>query len=213
MTPWRWKLCPPVRPEAPGGKLIHAANTSLDGYLEDEDGSFDWSVPDEEVHAFWNEHERHIGTSLHGRRTYETMRVWESDDWLTTEPAVVREDAEIWRDADKVVYSSTLAEVSAAANRRSPGASDPTSSCWTIDGSATARCTCATPCATGPDTRFRLPRWSGGAATGSRRPWCWFGALLSDRSPHRRVDRELRGAALFPRSRRRSQAPGVSGAA
>ena len=46
------------------GKLIYAANTSLDGYLEDETGSFDWSVPDDEVHAFWNEHERHIGTSL-----------------------------------------------------------------------------------------------------------------------------------------------------
>ena len=58
------------------GKLIYAANTSLDGYLEDETGSFDWSVPDEE-HAFWNEHERHIGTSLYGRRMYETMRIWD----------------------------------------------------------------------------------------------------------------------------------------
>ena len=75
------------------GKLIYAANISLDGFLEDETGSFDWSVPDEEVHAFWNEHERHIGTSLYGRRMYETMRVWESDDWLTDEPAVVREYA------------------------------------------------------------------------------------------------------------------------
>ena len=75
------------------GKLIYAANTSLDGYLEDETGSFDWSVPDDDVHAFWNEHERHIGTSLYGRRMYETMRVWESDDWLTNEPAVVREYA------------------------------------------------------------------------------------------------------------------------
>ena len=50
------------------GKLIYAANTSLDGYLEDETGSFAWSVPDDEVHAFWNAHERHIGTSLYGRR-------------------------------------------------------------------------------------------------------------------------------------------------
>jgi len=65
------------------GKLIYAANISLDGFLEDETGSFDWSVPDEEVHAFWNEHERHIGTSLYGRGMYETMRVWELDDWLT----------------------------------------------------------------------------------------------------------------------------------
>src|SRR3954463_10459945 len=96
------------------GKLIYAANISLDGFLEDETGSFDWSVPDEDVHAFWNEHERHIGTSLYGRRMYETMRVWESDDWLTNEPPVVREYAGIWRDADKVVYSTSLTDVSTA---------------------------------------------------------------------------------------------------
>ena len=94
------------------GKLIYAANTSLDGYLEDEAGSFDWSVPDEDVHAFWNEHERQIGTSLYGRRLYETMRVWEDDDWLTDAPAVVREYAQIWRDTDKIVYSSTLGAAS-----------------------------------------------------------------------------------------------------
>ena len=99
------------------GKLIYAANISLDGFLEDETGSFDWSVPDEEVHAFWNEHERNIGTSLYGRRMYETMRVWESDDWLTNEPPVVREYAGIWRDADKVVYSTSLADVSTARTR------------------------------------------------------------------------------------------------
>lgn len=99
------------------GKLIYAANISLDGYVEDVTGSFDWSVPDEEVHAFWNEHERGIGTSLYGRRMYEAMRVWEEDDWLTGEPAVVREYADIWRDADKVVYSSTLEEVSTARTR------------------------------------------------------------------------------------------------
>lgn len=99
------------------GKLIYAANTSLDGYLEDETGSFDWSVPDAEVHAFWNEHERHIGTSLYGRRMYETMSVWESDDWLVGEPDVAREYAGIWRDADKIVYSSTLEAVSTARTR------------------------------------------------------------------------------------------------
>lgn len=96
------------------GKLIYAANISLDGFLEDESGSFDWSVPDEQLHAFWNEHERHIGTSLYGRRMYETMRVWEDDDWLANEPAVVREYAEIWRDTDKIVFSSTLEDVSTA---------------------------------------------------------------------------------------------------
>ena len=99
------------------GKLIYAANTSLDGYLEDETGAFDWSVPDEEVHAFWNEHERSIGTSLYGRRMYETMRVWEDDDWLSDEPAVVREYAGIWRDSDKVVYSTTLDAVTTARTR------------------------------------------------------------------------------------------------
>ena len=76
------------------GRLVYAANMSLDGFLEDESGAFDWSVPDEAVHAFWNEHERGIGTSLYGRRMYETMRVWEDDDWLaderTFDPQTVR---------------------------------------------------------------------------------------------------------------------------
>ena len=94
------------------GRLIYAANVSLDGFLEDESGAFDWSVPDEQVHAFWNEHERQIGTSLYGRRMYETMRVWESDDWMTDAPPVVREYAEIWRDTDKIVYSTSLTDVS-----------------------------------------------------------------------------------------------------
>lgn len=96
------------------GRLVYAANMSLDGFLEDESGAFDWSVPDEAVHAFWNEHERGIGTSLYGRRMYETMRVWEDDDWLVDEPPVVREYADIWRDADKVVFSTTLPEVTTA---------------------------------------------------------------------------------------------------
>ncbi len=99
------------------GKLVYAANASLDGYVEDEQGAFDFAVPDDEVHAFWNEHERGVGTSLYGRRLYETMRVWEDDDWLAGEPAVVREYAEIWRDADKVVYSTTLDAVSTARTR------------------------------------------------------------------------------------------------
>ena len=98
-------------------RLIYAANISLDGYLEDETGSFDWSEPDDEVHAFWNEHERRIGTSLYGRRMYETMRIWERDDWLAGEPAVMLEYAQVWRSADKIVYSSTLDEVSTARTR------------------------------------------------------------------------------------------------
>ncbi|WP_206426015.1 dihydrofolate reductase family protein [Nakamurella antarctica] len=70
-----------------------------------------------EVHAFWNEHERHIGTSLYGRRMYGTMRVWEDDDWLTDGPAVGREYAEVWRDADKIVFSSTLDRPTTARTR------------------------------------------------------------------------------------------------
>jgi dihydrofolate reductase len=99
------------------GKLIYAANVSLDGFLEDAEGSIDWSVPDEAVLAFWNEHERHVGTSLYGRRMYETMRVWEDDDWLSDEPPVIREYARIWRNADKIVYSTTLTEASTARTR------------------------------------------------------------------------------------------------
>lgn len=90
------------------GKLVYAANTSLDGYLEDASGAFDFSVPNEEVHRFWNDHERTIGTSLYGRRMYEAMRVWDDDDWLADQPDVVTEYAQVWRDADKVVYSTTL---------------------------------------------------------------------------------------------------------
>ncbi len=99
------------------GRLIYAAKISLAGFLDDEAGAIDWSVPDEDVHAFWNAHERHIGTSLYGRRMYETMRVWQDDDWLADAPAVVREYAEIWRGTDKVVYSTSLTEVSTARTR------------------------------------------------------------------------------------------------
>lgn len=102
------------------GKLVFAATASLDGFIEDETGAFDWSVPDEAVHAFWNDHERQIGTSLYGRRMYETMRVWEKDEWLADEPEVVREYADIWRATDKVVYSTTLTEVSTDRTRIEP---------------------------------------------------------------------------------------------
>ena len=97
-------------------KLIYAAIASLDGYVEDEDGKFDWAVPDEEVHAFVNELERPIGTYLYGRRMYETMVFWETaggDD----EPPVFNDYAEIWRDAEKIVYSRTLQTVAAAKTR------------------------------------------------------------------------------------------------
>jgi dihydrofolate reductase len=98
-------------------KLIYAAITSLDGYIEDADGKFDWSEPDEEVHAFVNDLERPVGTYLYGRRMYETMVFWESPPDLGEQPPVVQEFAEIWQAADKIVYSKTLQTVSSAKTR------------------------------------------------------------------------------------------------
>ena len=98
-------------------KLVYAAITSLDGYVEDEEGSFDWSAPDEELHAFVNELERPIGTYLYGRRMYETMVFWETAGTEPDEPPVFRDYAEIWRAGEKVVYSRTLQTVSSAKTR------------------------------------------------------------------------------------------------
>lgn len=98
-------------------KLIYAAIASLDGYVEDEAGRFDWAMPDEEVHAFVNDLERPIGTYLYGRRMYETMVFWETADAGADEPPVFNEYAEIWRAAEKIVYSRTLGTVSSARTR------------------------------------------------------------------------------------------------
>ena len=98
-------------------KLIYAAIASLDGYVEDEHGQFDWSQPDEELHAFVNDLDRPMGTYLYGRRMYETMVFWETAGDEPDEPAVFRDYAELWRDTDKVVYSRTLAAVSSARTR------------------------------------------------------------------------------------------------
>ena len=87
--------------------LIYVINSSLDGYIADENGNFDWTEPSEDAHAFFNDHQRSVGTSLIGRRMYETMRVWDTfllDDLSEVE----REFAEAWGDTDKVVYSTTL---------------------------------------------------------------------------------------------------------
>ena len=94
--------------------LIYAAIASLDGYVEDEQGEFDWAAPDEEVHAFVNDLERPVGTHLYGRRMYETMVYWETDD---DDAAVARDYAEVWRAAEKVVYSRTLQTVSSERTR------------------------------------------------------------------------------------------------
>ncbi len=97
-------------------RLIYSAIASLDGYVADDDGNFDWAAPDEEVHAFANELESTIGTHLFGRRMYEVMVAWETMS-VADEPAVVRDFAAMWRAADKVVYSRTLKTVSSARTR------------------------------------------------------------------------------------------------
>ena len=98
-------------------KLIYAAIASLDGYVEDEEGRSDWSMPDEEVHAFVNDLERPIGTYLYGRRMYETMVFWETAGTDADEPAVFADFAEIWRAAQKIVYSRTRPTPSSARTR------------------------------------------------------------------------------------------------
>jgi len=98
-------------------KLVYSGITSLDGYVADDDGSIDWSVPDEEVHTFVNDLERPIGTYLYGRRMYEVMVYWETAHTLADQPAFVRDFTDIWQAADKIVYSTTLETVSSARTR------------------------------------------------------------------------------------------------
>jgi dihydrofolate reductase len=119
--------CPPARTSSASStatarsraiaKLIYSALASLDGYVADEMGNFDWAAPDEELHRFVNELERPIGTYLYGRRLYETMVYWESLEGLEDQPPYIRDYAEIWRAAEKIVYSRTLDEVSSARTR------------------------------------------------------------------------------------------------
>ena len=99
------------------GKLIYSAIASLDGYVADQRGDFGWAAPDEEVHAFVNDLERPIGTYLYGRRMYDTMVYWETVPTGADQPAVGRDFAEIWRAADKVVFSRTLQAPSSARTR------------------------------------------------------------------------------------------------
>ena len=98
-------------------RLIYSAIASLDGYVEDVQGNFDWAAPDEEVHAFVNELERPVGTYLYGRRMYETMVYWETVSTHGDRSPASRDFAEIWRAAEKIVYSRTLKTVSSSRTR------------------------------------------------------------------------------------------------
>jgi dihydrofolate reductase len=97
-------------------KLIYSAITSLDGYVADENGNFDWAEPDAEVHTFINDLQRPVGTYLYGRRMYEVMVAWETLA-LADQPPFMQDFAEIWQAADKIVYSKTLETVSSARTR------------------------------------------------------------------------------------------------
>jgi len=98
-------------------KLIYLAITSLDGYVADEHGNFDWAAPDEEVHTFINDLERPVGTYLYGRRMYEVMLYWDTAHTLADQPPFMQYFAQIWQTADKIVYSKTLDTVSSARTR------------------------------------------------------------------------------------------------
>jgi dihydrofolate reductase len=91
-------------------KLVYSAITSLDGYVEDADGGFDWAAPDVEVHGFVNDQEREVGTYLYGRRMYDTMRFWQDPPGLADEAAEFQDYAHVWQAAEKIVFSRTLSE-------------------------------------------------------------------------------------------------------
>jgi dihydrofolate reductase len=98
-------------------KLIYSGIASLDGYTVDAQGNFDWSAPDEQVHAFINDRERSVGTYLFGRRMYEVMSYWESSEILADESPIAQDFAQIWQAANKVVYSTTLERPTTARTR------------------------------------------------------------------------------------------------
>jgi dihydrofolate reductase len=98
-------------------KLIYSAIESLDGYVADEEGKFDWSEPDDEVHSFINTLAAPVGTYLYGRRLYDVMAYWESPPGIADQPLYIQDFAEIWQAAEKVVYSRTLESVSTARTR------------------------------------------------------------------------------------------------
>lgn len=112
----RWKLI--IGGAIEMAKLIYPINVSLDGYMEDERGNLEWSISDDELFAFWTDFQRPIGTYLYGRRMYESMVYWETASAKPgDQPEETREFAQIWRAAEKIVYSRTLQAVSSASTR------------------------------------------------------------------------------------------------
>jgi dihydrofolate reductase len=102
-------------------KLIYIANLSLDGYIEDVDGNFQWTAPSDEVFTFITELLRPVGTQLYGRRMYETMAVWETDPTLSAQSELMADFARVWQASDKVVYSTTLQNASTTKTRLERG--------------------------------------------------------------------------------------------
>jgi len=98
-------------------KLIHVANMSLDGYIEDAHGGFEWTAPTDDVFTFITDLVRPVGTHLYGRRMYQTMAVWEADPTLAVQSELMAEFANVWQAAEKIVYSTTLHAVSTANTR------------------------------------------------------------------------------------------------
>jgi hypothetical protein len=156
-------------------RLIYSAIASLDGYVADEDGNFGWAAPDEEVHAFVNDLERPVGTYLYGRRMYETMVFWETVDTGPEQHQVMRDFAEIWRTADKVVYSRTLGEASSAKTRIEREFDPGTVPSWW-------RRRAGTSASAGPSLRLRRSEraWSTSASCSSPQ---WWSAPASGRFP------------------------------
>jgi dihydrofolate reductase len=103
--------------EAQMVRLNYLALMSLDGYIADEVGNFDWAAPDDDVHRFINDLIRPVGTFLYGRRMYEVMAVWETMGAGTDEPDAIVDFARIWRSSEKIVYSRTLDSISSSRTR------------------------------------------------------------------------------------------------
>src|SRR3954468_24202034 len=98
-------------------KLIYVSNVSLDGFIEDENGRFDWTAPDDELFAFLTDLVRPVGTYLYGRGLYEAMAVWETDAALAAQSELMADFAHVWQAADKIVYSTTLDAVATTRTR------------------------------------------------------------------------------------------------